>query len=304
MNTGKTKPSKASHSHSAKVWVVMSVCSMVLILIGHAIQSRFGLLIGFFLAVSLNSLVFFYADLRLDSLFPSQILEGRDAWGILNLVRDLSKKIGVEPPMIHVIDSATPLAFSAGLLPKRSSVFISSALLERMSENEIKIILAYELHRLSTQQTAAATAVSALAGLLSFTAKTLDDILLLRFITFMFRRKQRGEVSLLKHGGVRLGPFTLLISPFVALLVRSSVSREAIIASDRFTADLIGDKLLVARTLWKLDSYAKTKPFPVNLAEAHLFMVSPLVRYPMWRFAVAQPPIERRLFHLTGHEPL
>ena len=281
----------------------MALCSMALIVTGHSIESRFGLLIGFFLALSLNSLVFFYADLRLDSLFPSQTLEGQDAWGILRLARNLAGRTGMKLPNIHVIESETPLAFSAGLMPKRSSVFVSRALLEKMSDKELEIILAYEFRRLDTQQTAAATAISALVGLLSFTARLIDDVILLRFITCFFR-KTSDRIELLKHGGVRFGPMTLLISPLVAFLVRVSVSRKAIISTDRFVADLTGDRSLVARTLWKLDSYAKTRPFPVNLAEAHLFMVSPLVRYPLWRFAVAQPPIERRLFHLTGHEPL
>ena len=207
-------------------------------------------------------------------------------------------------PHVQVIESKTPIAFSYGLLASRSTIALSTELLERMNDDELRVVLAFELHRLKSQATASATAASALVGLISWFAQAIDEVVFLKFL-FKYSsraRKQRGW--LLRHGGVSVGPMTLLVSPIVALLVRLSVSRKAIFDSDRAAAELVGDASLVARTLWKLDSYTKTRPFPVNLAEAHLFMVSPLTRYPNWRFASAQPPIERRLFELTGHEPL
>jgi Zn-dependent protease with chaperone function len=289
---------------SAKVWVVLIAISLALIFGGHAV-GRFGLLVGFLLALSLNSIVYFYADLRLASLFPGHELEGQDAWGLLRQTKELARAIGVRIPAIVLIQSSTPLAFSAGLLPQQSKIYLSDELLKRLTNDEIRIVLAYELHRLKTQQTSSATAASALVGLITLTALTIDNILMFRWIGSLMPSVREKRTTLLRHAGIILGPMTLLVSPLVALLVRASVSRKALITSDRVSGEITrSGSGTVARTLWKLDSYAKTRPFAVNLAEAHLFTVSPLTRYPMWRFASAQPPIEARLKALTGHEPL
>jgi len=289
---------------AAKVWVVLGAISVALIFGGHA-MGRFGLLIGFLLALSINSLVYFYADLRISSLFPGQELEGQDPWGLKRQTKELARQIGVKAPSLVLIHSSTPLAFSAGLIPHQSRIYLSDELLKRLTNDEVKIVLAYELHRLKTQQTSSATAASALVGLITHTASFIDDLILFRWIGNLFPTVRAKRETLLKNAGILLGPMTLLVSPLVALLVRASVSRKALIASDRAAGDTTrAGAGTVARTLWKLDSYAKTRPFPVNLAEAHLFTVSPLTRYPMWKFASAQPPIEARLKALTGYEPL
>ena len=296
--------SSSNGVRSAKVWVVLAVISVALIFGGHAI-GRFGLLIGFLLALSVNSLVYFYADLRIANLFPGHLLEGQDAWGLLRQTKELARAIGVRTPALMLIRSSTPLAFSAGLLPNQSKIYLSDELLRRLTNDEVRIVIAYELHRLKTQQTSSATAASALVGLMTLTARTIDDLILFRWIGSLIPSVRQKRTTFLKNSGIVLGPMTLLVSPFVALLVRASVSRKALIASDRIAGEVTrAGAGTVARTLWKLDCYAKTRPFPVNLAEAHLFTVSPLTRYPMWRFVSAQPPIEARLKALTGYEPL
>lgn len=290
---------------AAKVGLVLGGLSFFLIIGGYALASRFGLLFGFLAALSVNSLVFFYADLRLASLFPGREVEGQDPWGLLRVTKELARRAQIPCPTLKIIKSHTPLAFSAGLLPTRSTIAISTALVEKFSEQELRIVLAYEIHRLKTQATAASTAASALVGFVTLLASFIDDILLLRFMTRWSARMRERRAQYLRHGGVNGGPMTLLVSPFVALFVRLSVSRRSIFEADLAARDLAKvDSGLVARTLWKLDSFVKTRPFPVNLAEAHLFMVSPLARYPFWKFATAQPTTASRLQNLTGHAPL
>lgn len=290
---------------SAKVGLVLGGLSFAFIIGGYALGSRFGLLFGFLVALSVNSLVFFYADLRLASLFPGRELEGQDPWGLLRVTQDLARRARVPCPTLKLIKSHTPLAFSAGLLPTRSTIAISTALIEKFTEEEMRIVIAYEIHRLKTHATAASTAASALVGFLTLLASFIDDVLLLRFMTRWSARIRERRAQYLRHGGVSNGPMTLLVSPFVALLVRLSVSRRSIFEADLAARDLAKvDAGLVARTLWKLDSFVKTRPFPVNLAEAHLFTVSPLARYPFWTFATAQPSTASRLRNLTGHAPL
>ena len=264
----------------SKVWVVMTLISLVLIFGGHEI-GRFGLLLGFLAALSVNTLVFFYADFRIDSLFEGRLLEGQDAWGLVRETRELARTLGLKAPDLVLVESQTPLAFSAGLIANRSKIYVSTELLKRLSPDEIRIVLAFELYRLKTQQTAAATAASALVSFLTFTARLIDDIVLFRWAAALYRRLRGVRSPLERHVGIVSGPMTLLVSPLVALIVRSAVGRRGVLEADREAGMVTKNGSgAVARTLWKLDSYAKTRPFKVDLAEAHLFTVSPLTRYP------------------------
>jgi heat shock protein HtpX len=285
----------ASGLRSAKVWVVMGTLSLAIIFTGHSASTRYGLLIGFLLALSLNSIVFFYGDLRLSNLFTGHELEGRDPWGLLRQVQELARKIGVRAPHVVLIESETPLAFSAGLIPTRSTIFISVALIEKLEPAELTTVLAHELIKFKSDLTASATAASALAGLLSHTASTLDDVVMLRFLN-----RKKG----LTRGGIAKGPMTLLVSPFVALLIRSSVARSAVLEADGETVRLTGDGRSFAQALYKLDAYVKTRPVKMNIAEAHLFTVSPLSNSTFWHFASAQPSLEVRVKNITGRFPV
>lgn len=284
-------PRLLSAIRSAKVWLILAALTIGLMIGGYILADRHGLLLGFLIALSINTLVFFYTDLRLASLFPSEQLEGQDPWGLVHCAQNLARKIRVPIPTIRVVDTTTPIAFSAGLLPKRSSIYLSTELIKRLDKEEIEAVIAYELQRLKLRQTSATTTVAALAGLLTHLATALDQTIFLQFL----RARQPGQIR----------PGILLFSPLIALLVRTSVSRSDVFKADRAASQLLSDGgRVLGRTLWKLDAYNKVLPLDVGIAEAHLFTVNPLVRYRWCRFAEVQPSIEDRVQKLTGHFPL
>jgi hypothetical protein len=77
------------------------------------------------------------------------VVAARAAWRQLRahrrLIRDLPVA-GTLPghPTVHVLDAAAPIAFCAGWL--RPRVYVSNAVLERLSEPELHAVLAHEQH--------------------------------------------------------------------------------------------------------------------------------------------------------------
>lgn len=274
----------------AKTWAVLIFVSAALIVGGFHFGDRYGLLIGFILALSLNTLVIFYADLRLSALFPSTELEGHDPWGLLQTTAELSRRMGIKAPAIHIIQARTPTAFSAGLVARRSRLFLSEELLKKLTPDETRSVVAIELARLKRHETSAATAAAALAGILILTANIIDATIFLQ----VFRTRRPGQAR----------PVALLVSPLVATLVRGAVSRRAILAADLEASQALGSREILARALWKLDSYSKTLPLDVSPAEAHLFTVNPLTPFRWCRFLIAQPATKTRVRKLTGRFPL
>ena len=275
---------------TAKVWIVLSLVSIGLIWFGWRFGDRFGLLFGFFSAISLLAVVFFYGEWHLASLFPGEPLEGQDPWGVLSQTRELAETLSIPAPSVQLVPHETPFAFSSGIFATQTRVFVSEGLVQKLSPAEVQAVLTYEMQRLRYAHTRAASAAMALAGILASIANSFDSL-----IVFPFRlRSKRWRPW---------APATLAALPLMALLVRLAVSRRAVFEADRLTARTMDGSRALADALMKLDAYGKTMPVDVNLAEASLFTVNPLARKKGWRFAFPQPPAEQRIHALLGHYP-
>lgn len=277
-----------------RIAIAMIVVTLLFSWMGFHFWDRYGLLVGFFSAMALISLVFFYVERRASRLFPSIELEGVDPDGILRTVGEIARRVGVLSPQVFILELETPTAFSAGLFERNSKLFLSRGLLDRFSKVEIQLLLSYELERLKNEQTQSLTALTAVASLIATVANAFDAALFFPF----FRRRRELRI---------FGPMTLLTSPLVALLIRLSSPQLSILQVDRQVGRTTTSAEGWAQTLWKLDAYNKTLPLDVNLAEASLFVVNPLNRflhYPWCRFASAQPAVETRIHNLTGRFPL
>lgn len=268
----------------------MSAVTLLFSWAGFHFGDRYGLLVGFFTAAALITLVLLYVERRLAHLFPRTELEGTDPDGVLRIVHEECRSRTMRAPPVFIVDLETPTAFSAGLFTKNAKLYLSRGLIARLTSDELRLVIAYELERIKTEQTQSMTALASLASFVATIANAIDAVLLIPFGAH--RRELRPR-----------GPITLLTSPLVAALLRMGFPRSSIIETDQ----AIGTKTSPetwARLLWKLDAYNKTLPLDVNLAEASLFTVNPLSRFTWLHFTSAQPEIETRVRELTGRYPL
>lgn len=275
-----------------KLWWALLGLTVALTVGGYHLNSRNGLVIGFFIAVAINVLVYFYDEWRLMAIFPSTEIEGRDPWGLLRLTRDLAQQTGLPMPMLREVRSSTPFLFSAGLMPSRLKIFISSALATRLTPEEVRAVIAHELLRSKTGLTQITTAAVAIADLFLMVAGAIDHILTARFL---FRRRKRR---------VYFGPCTWVIFPILAAFLRLTIRRKGFLSVDRIAAKDMGYEQALMSAFVKLDSYGKNLPLDVNLAEAALFAMDPLSFHSWSNWASVQPSLENRAIALTGRYPL
>lgn len=278
----------------AKLWLTLAFVSLTFMIGGYHFKDRNGLVIGFFVALAMNALVFFYDEWRLLDIFPATEIEGRDPWGLLALTRCLARASGAPQPSLYEIPSETPFLFSAGLIPTRLKIFVSSSLVKRLTADELQAVITHELLRSQTGITQLATAAAAIADLWLMAARTVDAVLTMRFLWARRRRKSR----------VFCGPLSCLSFPVVALFLRLVIRRKNYLSVDRMAASQIGKESALVTAFMKLDAYGKNLPLDVNLAEAALFTVNPLSLYRWSRWTSVQPSLEIRATALTGHFPL
>lgn len=279
-----------------QVWIALALGSYLAMWLGFRFGDRFGLLMGFFLAVGLCALVVFYDDWRLDTHFAGLDLEGTDPYGVIETTRKLAHTLHLPLPHLRLVENLTPFVFSAGLTRRRLRIFLSSAALKRLEPEELKAVLAYQLMRFHTAQTRVATATAALSDLLFVISGAFDAALFLRiFLPLFTGRSPRRSCP---------GPFTWAMLPFATMFLRLVIHRKSISAVDHLTANRFGCTENLARALVKLDSYGKTLPLDVNAAEASLFTVDPLASSNWSKWTSVQPPIQERVLALAGRYPL
>ena len=282
----------ASHQHEDRIWALMKIwgalggLSLLLIFGGHFVADRYGALVGFLSAIALNSWVIWTIDWRLLHLFPSIELEGQDAWGLVSQTHSLAARHALPFPRLHIVE-VSPTAYSAGLFLNRSHLFLSRSLLELLSKEELEAVVAVELARMFHQITRLATASCALVNLLAGFSAVVDQVLFLQVL----RRDKPGQIR----------PMRLLVTPFVGIILRATFSQTQILKADRTAARWICSPHALAQALTKLDSYQKTRPEIVGIGDAHLFTVSPLLRFSWCKSLHTQPEVSARIAALTGH---
>lgn len=266
-----------------KLWALFCLLILGFSICGYTIADRNGLVVGFFSSLGIISLIIFYDEWRLLNQFPSEEIEGSDAWRLNSLTNRLAKSLAVKPAKIREIEHDGVFFLSAGLFSSRHKIFVSSGIIGKLTDEEISAILSLELMRAHRGHTQAATAAVAMADMVLVVLGTLDAVFLLKF--FIPDRLNR----------TFLGPFTWAGTPFITLFLRLAVKREKRFEADRLTAAKFQNGAALAKALWKLDSYAKTLPIDVSLAEAALFTADPLVRLNWNTWTSLFPPVQRRI---------
>ncbi len=273
-----------------KAWFFLFCLSLFLTVAGYILLDRQGLIIGVGLALGINTLVFFYGDLRTLNLFGGERVLGQDPWNLLPLVKKLSAQMKLPPPEVYIVEHDTPQAFSVGRSWKSAKICLTRGLLKVFNAEEIEAVVAVELTRIERLDTFSFQVANAFSDGILMSAQFLDRVI--------------GFVVGAGGGNRRPRVFTKMAYPFAALAVRLIVGPRNYLQADQEAANQIKNARGLAVVLWKLESYAATFPMEISPSMAHLFIVNPLTASKKPQYFRVQPSIQRRIEHLLGYYPL
>ncbi len=277
--------------NSTRAWLLLSLISIFLVSVGYHLASREGLLWGFAIALILNSVVYFYGDIFIVRQFNGKNVEGYDPYGLTLILRKLSKRAGVEAPWIRILPTSSLIAFSAGRNTKNSCIFVSHGLVNRLEPEELEAVLAYELASIVTYNTLASTIASALMNGLMVIPNIIDQGL--------------SWALNIKWVAQKRGQFTVwLVLPLCQIILKLCIKETTPSEIDAQASEWLSSKSILAKTLWKLESYAQTLPYKAPAPMAHLFMVNPLTKKGWTRYFVHRMTTEHRIKKLLGYYPI
>jgi heat shock protein HtpX len=203
------------------------------------------------------------------------------------IVRELCAEAGLPMPRLYVTPDRTPNAFATGRNPRHAAVAVTVGLLDLLTWDEVRGVLAHELGHVGNRDTLLTSVAAAIATAISSIAN------LLAWAPFFGGDDEDAPNPLALFAAAAL-------APVAAALLQLALSRRREYEADATGARLCGDGTPLARALGKLEAAGRALPLAVQPAQAAKYIVNPLTGT-CARFAAlfaTHPPISERIRRL------
>lgn len=249
-------------TNTLKTAVLLAGLGGLLMLIGGAVGGGSGATIGLILGLIFVGGSYWFSDklaIRAAGAVPVTEAEMPTYHAI---VRELVTQAGMPMPRLYVIPSDQPNAFATGRSPRHAAVAVTRGLLELLTWDEIRGVLAHEISHIRHRDILISSVAAAIAMGITYVA------FMLRWAAiFGGRDDDENPLVLLAMS---------LLAPVAAALLQAALSRSREFEADRGGAELIGSGEPLARALEKIEVAARQLPLDVDPAHAQAFIVNPL----------------------------
>jgi len=275
-------------TNTIKTYTLLAALGGFLILVGGAAGGSGGLMIGLLLGLALVGGSYWFSDTIAVKAARAVPVSEAEAPALYRIVRELTTRANMPMPRLYVTPSMQPNAFATGRSPEHASVACTQGILQMLSEDELKGVLAHELSHVGNRDILIGSVAAAIAMAITFVAR-------LAMFGAMFGggggRKRSNPL-----GGLAFA----LLAPVAAMLLQMALSRSREFEADRSGALLLGTGEPLARALEKIEAGARAIPMDVNPAQAQAYIVNPLTGRQMSfaKMFTTHPPTEERIGRL------
>ena len=285
----------AATVNGLKTAAVLAGLGGLLVAVG-SLFGRGGAFVGLFLGVAVAAGSWRFSD-RLALAAAGAVPAERWAYPEYHrIVAELCAEAGLPMPRLYVTPDRQPNAFATGRGPEHAAVAVTAGLLELLTRDELKGVLAHELAHVGNRDVLVTSIAAAIATGISYLANL---VAWLPFFGASNAEDDEGSPNLL---GLLVAA---LVAPLAATILQLALSRSQEFEADAAGARLIGDGTPLARALAKLERAARALPMAVDPAQAAKYVVNPLTSRHL-SFAglfSTHPPVEERIARLTSAGP-
>jgi len=261
---------------------------------------RYAYILAIVIAVVMTFGSYYASDKLVLAVSKAKPVSQKDYPHLYNVVEGLAIAAGLPKPRCYIIDDTAPNAFASGRNPKNAIIVVTKGLLDKLNRVELEGVIAHEMSHIKNYDVLVQTLAVVMVGVIAL----LSDWILRSF--FWGRRGRRRSSSRDRGGDIGaiiaiVGVALAIFSPFIAQLLRFSVSRKREFLADANGALLTRYPPGLASALKKLD--ADREPLEVaNKATAHLYIVNPLkdIKGKTNKMFSTHPPIEERISALEN----
>ncbi len=271
-----------------KTFLLLGILSVIVVWLGGFVGGQGGIVTAFIFALLVNGGMYFFSDKLALSMSHAQPLEKKDHKELYMVVEELSDKIKIPMPKLYITPDMQANAFATGRGPGHASVAVTQGILDTLSMEELRAVLAHELAHVKNRDVLIATIAAVLASTISFIAN------MAMFGGFGGRDDQENR------GGGMLGLVFALLMPIGAAIIQMAISRQREFGADETGARTIGDGEPLAKALVGLSDSARRAPMHSNPALSSLYIGDPSggLGGKMLQLFSTHPPVEERIKRL------
>lgn len=284
-STGEAKAKSRSEEvmNYFKTAILLAGLTALFMGVGALIGGQAGMIMALVFAAGINLLSYWNADKLVLSMNGAVEADEKTAPELFQIVRELSQRAGLPMPRVYLMQNPQPNALATGRNPANAAVAATTGLLEMLTTEEVRGVIAHELAHVKNHDTLTMTITATIAGAISMLAN---------FGMFFGGNRENNSSGIL---GIIVAVF---VAPFAAMIVQMAISRSREYEADRGGALISGKPLALASALAKLDNAAHQIPNEAaeqNPAMAHLFIVNPLSGARMDNLFSTHPATENRI---------
>jgi heat shock protein HtpX len=271
-----------------KTTVLLSALTALFLLVGSLLGGRQGLTIAFGLALVMNGITYFFSDKLVLMMYRARPAEPNEYPALHRMVEELATEAGSPKPRLYIVTNATPNAFATGRSPKHAAVACTTGILDLLSQDELKGVLAHELSHVKNRDILVSTIAATIAGALAYLAQ------MAQYAAIFGGGRDRDR------GGNAIGLLVMaILAPLIATLLHLAITRSREYLADASGAKLLNSGEQLARALEKLETGVRHRPLQQGSpATAGLFIVHPFRGQGMFHLFSTHPPIQERVARL------
>jgi heat shock protein HtpX len=275
-------------TNSLKTAALLAGLGGLMMVIGGLLGGQGGVMIGFIIGLAITGFSYWQSDKLAIRSAKAQEVEPGQLPEYHAIMTELTTKAGMPMPRLYISPNPQPNAFATGRNPQHAAVCITSGLVQHLSWEEIRGVLAHELMHIRNRDILIGSVAAAIAMGITFAAT------MARFSAIFGggRRDDRGNpIAMLA---------VMILGPIAAGFLQMAISRTREYKADRTAAQLIGDGEPLARALEKLGAMSGRIPADVRPEQASAYIANPLAgqKVSFGSMFSTHPPMDDRIRRL------
>lgn len=266
-----------------KTIFLLGILSVIFIFIGGFFGGTDGIIIAFLFSLVINGSMYFFSDKLALSMSGAKPLDKNQYPQLYRIVKELSHKMNIPMPRLFITPSKQANAFATGRDPHNASVAVTEGILDVLSEDELRGVLAHELSHVKNRDILVASIAAVMASAISFIGNMA-----------LFGGSDDED-----RGGGAFAIVAAILLPIAASLIQLAISRQREFGADESGAKTIGNGKHLAQALIKIHDSTKRRPVHTNPALSSLYIENPLGSLRgLTKLFSTHPPVEERVRRL------